>query len=46
MLPRVTRAFLSYARPDAAFADRLAAALPGVGIEPWIDREGIRGGAK
>jgi hypothetical protein len=42
----VTRAFLSYARPNAAFADRLAAALPALGIEPWIDREGIHGGAK
>jgi formylglycine-generating enzyme required for sulfatase activity/class 3 adenylate cyclase len=42
----VTRAFISYSRTDASFADRLAAALPGVGVEPWIDRAGIHGGAK
>lgn len=42
----VTRAFISYAHTDAAFATRLATALPGLGIEPWIDRHGIHGGAR
>ncbi len=40
------RAFLSYARCDEPFTRRLAAALPAHGIEPWIDREGIHGGAR
>jgi len=46
MLAPVTRAFISYAHADAEFATRLATALPGLGIEPWIDRDGIHGGAR
>ncbi len=42
----MTNAFISYAHADAAFANRLATALPGLGIEPWIDRDGIHGGAR
>jgi hypothetical protein len=42
----MTNAFISYAHADAAFATRLATALPGLGIEPWIDRDGIHGGAR
>ncbi len=42
----MTRAFISYAHADAAFATRLATALPGLGIDPWIDRDGIHGGAR
>ncbi len=40
------RTFISYAHADAAFATRLASALPTLGIEPWIDRDGIHGGTR
>lgn len=35
------RAFISYSRKDAAFADRLEAALKARGLEPLIDRSDI-----
>src|ERR1700732_700348 len=35
------KVFISYARTDAAFADRLDKALKGVGIESLIDRSAI-----
>ncbi len=38
--------FISYSHADTEFATRLAEALPGVGITPWIDRDGIQGGAR
>ncbi len=38
---RKTRAFISYAREDAQFADQLAAALDSRGLEPLIDRRDI-----
>ncbi len=44
--PLPPRAFISYSHADAAFAARLADALPGLGIEPWIDREGIAAGVR
>ena len=37
-------AFISYSHTDQDFAVRLVEALPGLGIEPWMDREGIRAG--
>jgi hypothetical protein len=46
MLWRVTRAFISYSHTDRAFATKLAEALPALGIEPWIDHDGIHGGAR
>ena len=42
----MTRVFISYAHADLDFATRLATALAAEGIEPWIDREGIHGGAR
>jgi hypothetical protein len=41
----VSHVFLSYARRDQAFVDQLIAALEGAGLEVWIDREDIPGGA-
>jgi hypothetical protein len=38
------RFFISYSRTDAAFADRLFAALTGRGNDPWLDRVGLEGG--
>ncbi len=40
MQPRV-RVFVSYAREDAAFVDRLTHALGTRGIECWVDRREI-----
>ena len=42
----MTSIFVSYSHIDRAFATRLAEALPALGIEPWIDLEGIHGGAR
>lgn len=36
--------FFSYARPDAAMVDRIAADLKGEGINVWLDRDKIRPG--
>jgi catechol 2,3-dioxygenase-like lactoylglutathione lyase family enzyme len=41
----MSHVFVSYARRDRAFVDRLAAALEGRGVELWIDREDLAGGA-
>jgi hypothetical protein len=41
----VSHVFLSYARHDQVFADRLVAALEGRGVNVWVDREDIPGGA-
>jgi hypothetical protein len=38
------RFFISYSRTDAAFADRLFAALTARGNDPWMDRVGLEGG--
>jgi len=38
--------FISYSHTDQPFATRLAAALPALGIDPWIDQGGIHGGAR
>ena len=38
--------FISYSHHDKAFATQLAKALPPLGIEPWIDLQGIHGGAR
>lgn len=35
------RLFLSYAREDLAFVERLAAALSGLGLDIWVDTEGL-----
>ena len=40
------RIFISHSHSDKAFSTRLAAALRERGFEPWIDHEGIRGGAR
>jgi hypothetical protein len=41
----VSHVFLSYARRDQEFADRLVAALEGHGVNVWVDRQDIPGGA-
>lgn len=43
--PRLADVFLSYARPDHAIAERLAAALGAAGLSVWWDRH-IKGGAE
>ena len=42
----MTRIFISHSHADKAFATRLAEALRERGFQPWIDHEGIRGGAR
>ena len=42
----MTKVFVSYSHTDQPFATRLAAALPSLGIDPWIDKGGIHGGAR
>jgi hypothetical protein len=41
----VSHVFLSYARRDQEFADRLVTALEGRGVNVWVDRQDIPGGA-
>jgi hypothetical protein len=41
----VSHVFLSYARRDQTFVDRLVAALEARGVNVWVDREDIPGGA-
>jgi len=41
----VSHVFLSYARRDQVFADRLVTALEERGVNVWLDREDIPGGA-
>jgi hypothetical protein len=41
----VSHVFLSYARRDQVFADRLVTALEERGVNVWVDREDIPGGA-
>jgi hypothetical protein len=41
----VSHVFLSYARRDQAFVDRLVTALEARGVNVWVDREDIPGGA-
>jgi hypothetical protein len=41
----VSHVFLSYARRDQEFADRLVAALEGHRVNVWVDRQDIPGGA-
>jgi hypothetical protein len=41
----VSHVFLSYARRDQRFADRLVTALEERGVNVWVDREDIPGGA-
>lgn len=43
---RPTRCFLSYAKEDFAFAERLASDLTSVGIEVWFDRRSLTPGQK
>jgi TIR domain len=41
----VSHVFLSYARRDQEFADRLVTALEGRGVNVWVDRQDIPGSA-
>jgi hypothetical protein len=41
----VSHVFLSYARRDQVFVDRLIAELERTGLDVWIDRDDIPGGA-
>jgi hypothetical protein len=41
----VSHVFLSYARRDQVFADHLVTALEARGVNVWVDREDIPGGA-
>jgi TIR domain len=41
----VSHVFLSYSRRDQAFVDRLIAELERAGLDVWIDRDDIPGGA-
>jgi hypothetical protein len=42
----MSHVFLSYSRRDQAFVDRLIAALERAGLDVWIDRDDIPGGAE
>src|SRR5687767_7287152 len=41
----MSEAFISYSRADSAFADKLLQDLEKRGIDVWIDRDNIEGGA-
>ena len=41
----MSHVFLSYARRDQVFADHLVTALEARGVNVWLDREDIPGGA-
>lgn len=41
----MSHVFLSYSRRDQAFVDRLIAELERAGLDVWIDRDDIPGGA-
>lgn len=44
MPDEVTSIFISYARADSPFVDRLKADLHRQGFAPWLDRRGLAGG--
>jgi TIR domain len=41
---RPLRIFVSYSRADTDLADQLESDLKRVGLQPWVDRQGIEGG--
>lgn len=42
--PRRPHVFISYASEDQILASRLFASLQKAGFEPWLDKDGLRGG--
>ena len=44
MPDELTSIFISYARADSPFVDRLEADLHRQGFAPWLDRRGLAGG--